>query len=108
MMSSTLIIHQSTVPVRFLIGVNTRPRVKLSAVSGFNSVFPPCRKLYWPAGLNSAVLPKRAGASPVRAHCAGVADGPPAPPGVGSVPQGSVPMPNRLFPRGWNSSMTFA
>src|SRR5690348_1774870 len=51
MTSSTLISHQSMVAWIFLVGVATRPKVKLFAVSGFRSTLPPCRKLYWPAGL---------------------------------------------------------
>src|SRR5436305_1975075 len=87
----TLMSNQSTVmlnPGRKL-GFSTTPIERVSACSGFRFGLPPCRPLYWLAGL-ARMLPYWAAVTPVKAQLAAEADG--EDPEQGSVdPSSSTP-----------------
>ena len=68
-------------------GVSTTPTEYVFAVSGLSCGLPPCRKLYWPAGLSRPSKPYSDGFRPLRTQPSSVA--------VFCGPHGSWSMNNR-------------
>ena len=73
-------------------------------LSGVRLTLPPCRKLYWPAGLSSADEPTWLAGTPVAMHSASLAAGSRAPSRRRDRPHAS----NRLKPCAVNSSTMLA